>query len=183
MQLSLGRYLRYLPVLLAVALTGLSACEDEDDRFVVPDRSPLDIWLDDVEFIDATNVPQVQIDRFVAANDIDTTVTETGLVYEMLAEGAGERPLPGASVTVNYRGYRVDGRIFQQSTVQGPATFSLDGLIAAWSEGIPLMRRGGRMWMIVRPSLGYGSNGNPNAGIGGSTVIVFEIDLVDFENP
>ena len=179
MRIPVRQLLRSLPLLLAVCVTVVSAC-DEQDPFIVPDRSPLDIWRDDVQFVDATNVPQAQIDRFVAANNMDTLVTETGLVYQLDDPGGAERPSVGDSVTVDYRGYLVDGRIFDQTTVQGPAEFPLTNLIDAWKEGIPLMGRGGRMWMVVRPSLGYGTGGNPRAGISGSSVIVFEIELVDF---
>lgn len=185
MQISVYRFPPAVPLALAACLTVVSACSNEDDRFVVPDDSPLDIWLEDVEFIDATNVPQVQIERFVAANGIDTTVTETGLVYEMLEEGTGDHPSADARVTVNYRGYKVNGQIFDQSTVQGPSELQLTAVISAWTEGLQLMRPGGRMWMLVRPSLGYGSAGVTARGvrISGSDVIVFEIDLIEFTEP
>ena len=169
-----------LTVALVACLAALSACDDEDDRFVIPDRSPLGIWRDDVAFVDATNVPQVQIDRFVEANGMDTVVTATNLVYEILAEGSGELPSATDTVVVNYRGYHVDGRIFDETDVsrgatRGPAT----GFIAGFSEALRNTRPGGRTWVLIRPSLGYGNAGLARAGITGNSVIVFEIDLVE----
>ena len=181
MQTSVSRPLRTLPLALVACLTVWSACDDEPG-FVVPDQSPLDIWIDrqDIAFVDATNLPQVQIDRFVEANDIDTTVTASGLVYEMLKEGSGASPSPTDTVLMSYRGYLVDGRIFDQSTASRPTVRSLPsgGLIPGFAEALRAMRPGGRAWVLIRPDLGYGDR-RPNALITPSTVIVFEIELVD----
>ena len=187
MRLSLRQYFRLPTLLLFAGAAALGACQEEDP-FVQPTRTPLDIWEEDVQFIDATNVPQVQIDRFVEVNGItDTVVTETGLVYQLSDAGGSERPSPGDSVTVNYRGYLVTGFIFDETTVErGASTFRIGNtpeqgrLVEAWEEGMQYMGRGGRMWMIARPSLGYGNNGLPRARIPGSAVLVFEIELVDF---
>ena len=185
MRTSPGKVSRLLTVALVACLGALSACDDEDNRFVIPDDSPLDIWRDDVEFVDATNVPQVQIDRFVEANDMDTVVTATGLIYQLDDAGGVGRPAPGDSVVVNYRGYFVTGQVFDETTVsRGSSGFNLGNpapnrLIEAWEEGLQYMGPGGRMWMVVRPSLGYGTAGRPRAGIPPSTVLIFEIDLVE----
>ena len=181
MSLPVSRLLRSLPLALAVGLTVFSACDEEEPRFVRPNTNPLDIWIDrdEINFIDATNVPQVQIDRFVAANDIDTTVTASGLVYEMLEEGSGRGPSVTDTAIINYRGYRVNGQIFDQTTVEpGASRLAVNRFIPGWVEGLQLMRPGGRMWMLVRPSLGYGTRGIPDRGVGPTEVLVFEIELV-----
>ena len=186
MRLPLRLALRGLPLLLAVGLTTWSACDDED-AFVAPSRTPLDIWREDVRFIDATNVPEVQIDRFVEANAMDTVMTASGLVYQLDAAGGAERPSPGDSVVVNYKGYLVTGATFDQTFVEfGPQGFDIGNapeqgrLIEAWEEGLQYMGRGGRMWMVARPDLAYGDSGRPRSGIPPSAVLLFEIELVDF---
>ena len=180
MQNSVSRFLRALPLALFACLTVWSACDDEPG-FVVPDNSPLDIWIDrqDIAFVDATNLPQVQIDRFVEANDIDTTVTASGLVYEMLTEGSGASPSPTDTVLVSYRGYLVDGRTFDETTGT-PRTFPLRNLIRAWQEAIPLIGRGGEIQILAPPSIAYGQNPPPGTGITANSVLVFDIELVDF---
>lgn len=159
----------------------LASCNSDDD--VVPTfiyEGP--DWEENVVFIDATNTPTVQINRFVAANNMDTVMTASGLVYAIQNPGETEKPTATSTVQTWYKGYLTDGRVFDQ-TFTAPAEFSLDGaLIQGWKEGIPKIGKGGRMWLLVRPSLGYGNSPPASSPIiTDNTVLVFEIELEDFE--
>jgi hypothetical protein len=104
--------------------------------------------------------------------------TESGLQYQVLEEGdGGARPGPGAGVIVNYEGRLIDGTVFDSAQQQG---IPLDMVVPGWAEGIQLMDRGSRYRFWIPPDLGYGAEGRPGSPIGPDSVIVFDVDLLDF---
>ena len=121
-----------------------------------------------------------QIAAFVADNNLtDVQTTGSGLVYTILEPGGAERPTVADDITINYRGYLVDGRTFDQ-TDGTPRTFPLSRLIPAWQEAIPLIGRGGEIQILAPPSTAYGENPPAGTGITANSVLVFDIELVDF---
>ncbi len=109
------------------------------------------------------------------------TTTASGLQFEVLEEGTGERPGENSTVSVNYRGTFVDGTEFDSSDRLGqPARFSINGVIAGWTEGLKLMRTGGRYRLVVPSDLGYGDAGYP-PDIAPHATLIFEVELVEFE--
>jgi FKBP-type peptidyl-prolyl cis-trans isomerase len=105
-------------------------------------------------------------------------VTPSGLQYELLSEGTGEKPGPGDSVLVHYEGYLIDGTVFDSSYTYGePMTIPLDAVIAGWSEGLRMTREGGMVRLYIPPDLAYGENGAGGI-IGPSEVIIFEVELL-----
>lgn len=114
------------------------------------------------------------------AEEEGVEVTESGLQYRVLEEGEGPRPTADDTVTVHYRGQLLDGTVFDSSYERDqPATFSLNGVIAGWTEGLQLMQEGGRVEFYIPPDLAYGPNGNgpipPNAAL------IFEVELLSVE--
>lgn len=100
--------------------------------------------------------------------------TKSGLQYKILEPGTGKQPGPTDKVTVNYRGTLVNGNEFDSSFKRGePATFALNGVIKAWTEGLQLIKEGGKIQLFVPPSLAYGGRG-PLA----HRTLVFDIDLI-----
>jgi FKBP-type peptidyl-prolyl cis-trans isomerase len=105
-------------------------------------------------------------------------VTPSGLQYELLSEGTGEKPGPGDSVLVHYRGETIDGSVFDSSYESGePLTIPLDVVIAGWSEGMRMTREGGRVKLYIPSDLAYGENGAGSV-IGPNAVIIFEVELL-----
>lgn len=104
--------------------------------------------------------------------------TDSGLQYLILEAGdeAGS-PGPGAGVIVNYEGRLVDGTVFDAGEQQG---LPLDGVIDGWAEGIQEMSRGARFRFWIPPSLGYGENPPPGGPIQADSVIVFDVELLEF---
>jgi FKBP-type peptidyl-prolyl cis-trans isomerase FklB len=100
--------------------------------------------------------------------------TESGLQYRVIAAGTGKSPGPQEQVTVNYRGRLLDGREFDSSFKRGqPATFKLNGVIKGWSEGLQLMKEGGKAELYIPPNLAYGDRG-PLA----HQTLTFEVELL-----
>jgi FKBP-type peptidyl-prolyl cis-trans isomerase len=103
-------------------------------------------------------------------------VTPSGLQYELLSEGTGEKPGPGDSVLVHYEGYLIDGTVFDSSYAGEPMTIPLYAVIAGWAEGLRMTREGGRVRLYIPSDLAYGENGAGGI-IGPNEVIIFEVEL------
>jgi FKBP-type peptidyl-prolyl cis-trans isomerase FklB len=100
--------------------------------------------------------------------------TKSGLQYKVLKEGTGKSPSATDLVTVNYRGTTVDGKEFDSSYKRGkPASFRLNGVIKGWTEGLQLMKEGGKAELVIPPKLAYGSRG----ALGDQTLI-FDVELI-----
>ena len=124
-------------------------------------------------------------EAFLAANakKEGVTTTASGLQYTVLTEGKGKRPAKTDTVTVNYRGTLVDGTEFDSSVKRGkPATFSLDQVVAGWTEALTLMQEGAKWHIVVPANLAYGSLGTPGGPIGPNAVLIFEIELLSVQD-
>jgi FKBP-type peptidyl-prolyl cis-trans isomerase FklB len=100
--------------------------------------------------------------------------TESGLQYKIVTEGTGKTPGPTDKVTVNYRGTLIDGKEFDSSYKRGkPATFGLNAVIKGWSEGLQLMKEGGKAQLFIPPNLAYGDRGPL-----GHRTLIFDVELI-----
>jgi FKBP-type peptidyl-prolyl cis-trans isomerase FklB len=105
-------------------------------------------------------------------------VTASGLQYKIITEGTGKTPIPTDSVTVNYKGTLVNGTVFDNSYDRGqPASFILNAVIPGWTEGLQLLKEGGKAELYIPSELGYGDRGAGNVIPGGSALI-FEVELL-----
>ena len=106
--------------------------------------------------------------------------TESGLLYKIEKAGSGESPKPSDTVKVHYKGTLTDGTTFDSSYDRGePIEFQLSQLIPAWIEAIPMLKKGGKMEIVVPPQLGYGDR--PAGKIPANSTLIFEIELLDFK--
>ncbi|MGH6817109.1 MAG: FKBP-type peptidyl-prolyl cis-trans isomerase [Hyphomicrobiaceae bacterium] len=99
--------------------------------------------------------------KFLAENKAKTGVTTTasGLQYRVIKSGTGASPTPNDIVNVTYRGWLIDGTVFDETPPGQTATFPAGQLIPGWVEALQLMKEGDE-WEIVLPSeLGYGAQG------------------------
>lgn len=117
------------------------------------------------------------IKQYIADNNYTASRTSTGLYYVISDTGAGSTANASSSVKINYVGYLTNGKVFDSSPEGAPPTFVLAQLIKGWQEGIPLIKEGGRIKLIVPSALGYGSNAV--GSIPKNSVLVFDIDLID----
>ena len=90
-------------------------------------------------------------------------------------EGSGTRPNSNSNVTVAYKGYFLDGTVFDQSDSNG-ISFGLNRVISGWTEGITYFKEGGEGLLIVPYNLGYGTKGR--GAIPGGAVLVFDVKLI-----
>lgn len=106
------------------------------------------------------------------------TTTASGLRYESLRAGAGDKPKPGDLVRVHYSAWLTDGRMFDSSWVGGePVTFPLDAVVPGFAEGLQLMQPGGVARFTIPPQLAYGDRGVGNRVPPGAT-LVFHVSLL-----
>lgn len=106
--------------------------------------------------------------------------TADGLQYKIIHNGFGRRPKAEDTVTVNYKGALINGKVFDQTEPGLPATFQVNQLIPGWTEALQLMREGDQ-WHIVIPSdLAYGARGAGGA-IPPNQTLVFDLTLLKME--
>ena len=108
------------------------------------------------------------------------TTTESGLQYEVLTEGTGEKPAETDKVRVNYHGTLIDGTVFDSSVDRGePVVFDVNQVIPGWTEALQLMPVGSK-WKVYIPSdLAYGANPRPGGAIKPNMALIFEVELLE----
>ena len=123
--------------------------------------------------------------EFLAENRQKPGVIETasGLQYKVIQEGTGRSPLETDRVKCNYRGKLITGEEFDSSFERGmPAEFSLRGVIRGWTEGLQLMKEGGKYELYLPSDLAYGPRGGGQK-IGPNETLIFEIELLEVITP
>ncbi len=108
----------------------------------------------------------------------DTITTKSGLQYTCLREGTGATPGPTDTVAVNYRGTLMNGREFDNSYRNGrPVEFQLNHVIKCWTEGLQMMKVGGKAKLVCPSDLGYGEEGIMGT-VPRYAVLIFEVELI-----
>jgi FKBP-type peptidyl-prolyl cis-trans isomerase FkpA len=111
----------------------------------------------------------------------ETITTKSGLQYSSLREGTGATPGPIDTVRVNYRGTLLNGREFDSSYKSGrPAEFQLNKVIKCWTEGLQMMKVGGKAELYCPSNLAYGENGVIGS-IPPFASLTFEVELIDIK--
>lgn len=131
----------------------------------------------------AADTAKAKGDKFLAENKKrkGVKVTDSGLQYEVLKEGKGEKPTATDTVTVHYHGSLIDGTVFDSSVKRGqPATFPLNGVIKGWTEIVQMMPVGSKWKVVIPPELAYGENG-AGGSIGPNETLIFEIELISIK--
>jgi|HubBroStandDraft_6_1064221.scaffolds.fasta_scaffold27026_3 FKBP-type peptidyl-prolyl cis-trans isomerase len=117
----------------------------------------------------------------VAKPPADAKKTDKGVFYKVLKAGpaGGAHPKPTETVKVNYTGWTTDGRMFDSSVIRKePAEFSLQGVIAGWTDGIPQMILGDKFRFWIPEELAYkGQPGRPQG------MLVFDVELLEIKAP
>ncbi|NNE69594.1 MAG: FKBP-type peptidyl-prolyl cis-trans isomerase [Rhodothermales bacterium] len=108
--------------------------------------------------------------------------TPSGLMYEVITEGEGEKPNAVSSVTVHYEGTLPDGTVFDSSYARGETiSFPLNRVIPGWTEGLQLMSPGAKYKFYIPSNLAYGQRGTPGGPIGPNQALIFTVELFSFE--
>lgn len=112
--------------------------------------------------------------------------TRSGLFYRILDPGNGQPLEWGDYVSAHYKGYLLDGKVFDSSYRKGrPMKFYIGNMIDGWNEGLQLIKEGGRIQLFVPSQLGYKERGVPDGKDGyvipPDTPLVFEVEVLSLE--
>lgn len=122
---------------------------------------------------------------FLSENKSKTGVvtTTSGLQYKIIENGTGAKPGKDDTVTVEYTGTLLDGKVFDSTDSSGkPATFKVSQVIPGWVEALQLMPAGSTWEVYVPSELAYGA-GRSGGPIGPNETLVFKIHLIDVKKP
>ena len=118
-----------------------------------------------------------------AATEKGTQKTASGMIYQEIKAGTGAQPKASDIVKVHYTGTLIDGKEFDSSVKRGqPAEFPLGQVIPCWTEGVGMMKVGGKAKLVCPSDIAYGEQGRPPIIPGGATLI-FEVELLDVKAP
>lgn len=138
-----------------------------------------------------SNMEKIQQENQEASTDFladiqkeeNVSATESGLLYEVIEEGAGESPDENSTVEVRYTGTTMDGVVFDETQGEETRKFPLRGVIQGWQEGLQMMKPGAKYKLYIPGHLAYGEYGSPDGKIKPNDALVFEVELVSVEEP
>lgn len=119
------------------------------------------------------------IENYLLENNLTAQVTEEMVYYIVEESGSVEKPTSESVVDVNYTGYYLDGWVFDSNLGKDPISGLVSGFVDGYAIGLQQFGKGGKGTILMPSSLGYGSN--PPSGLRRDAVLVFDIELVDFE--
>ena len=120
------------------------------------------------------------IEAYVLEHELDGQFNESGLYYVIEEPGGETHPTVYSEVTVYYKGYFLDGTVFDSNIGGDKLTTPLYNLIRGWQQGLQLIGKEGKITMVIPSGLAYGYNGS--GSIAPNTVIAFDVELVSFRN-
>lgn len=130
--------------------------------------------------VDQTKLDKEKIQNYLVNNSLIATEHSSGIFYNISVPGSGGNPASSSDVTVRYKGYFLDDSVFDQSGTD-PVTFPLSNLIEGWQICIPLLQKGGKGTFWIPSRLGYADEPPLGSGIPPNAVLIFDIELVDFQ--
>jgi FKBP-type peptidyl-prolyl cis-trans isomerase FkpA len=114
-----------------------------------------------------------------AAKEKGAVKTASGMVYRAIKEGSGKSPKASNTVEVNYRGTLTNGKEFDSSYKRNQSIkFPLTRVIPCWTEGVQLMKVGGKAQLVCPPELAYGARG-AGSDVPPNATLIFEVELLD----
>jgi FKBP-type peptidyl-prolyl cis-trans isomerase FkpA len=124
---------------------------------------------------------QDSLKAWLDSNNIEAVRHPAGFFYNIIQPGTGSDTMTLCSeILINYSGTYIDGRPFDSGTEK---YFVLGALIEGWRQGIPLIKKGGRIKLYLPPSLAYGPDGYEEGGqviIAPNTRLIFDVTLLDY---
>lgn len=119
-----------------------------------------------------------EIADYIATHKVKVAPTESGLYFIETKKGNGKSATIGNMVTLHYKGMFLDGTVFDSSFERGkPADFRLGEVIPGFTEGVSMMKEGGKATLLMPSNIAYGEQGAGGA-IPPYTPLVFEVELI-----
>ncbi|MDE5554369.1 MAG: FKBP-type peptidyl-prolyl cis-trans isomerase [Muribaculaceae bacterium] len=162
-----------LKYLLNAIVDGAQPAYSYEQAYAIIDDAVVSQQRHYVDSVFSKEAQQAFIDK--AAAEEGAVVTPSGLVFQVIVEGEGVTPAKGDDVVVNYVGSLSDGSEFDRSS--SPVTFDVDRVVPGFSEGLKMMRPGGRYRIVIPASLGYGERGVPG-DIPPNAALDFTVDML-----
>ena len=120
-------------------------------------------------------------EEFLAVNKLKEGITAlpSGLQYQVLKTGTGNKPGLTDKVSCHYHGTLINGIVFDSSVERGqPATFGVNQVIAGWTEALQLMNEGAKWRLFIPSSLAYGERGAGET-IEPNSTLIFDVELIE----
>lgn len=163
-------------------LAGMRAIFNGETPRISPEEANLHIE----RFIDAQKFKKYELNKLAGeafltdnAKRPEVQTSASGLQYEVLQEGNGDKPSPTSQVTVHYHGTLIDGTVFDSSVQRNsPATFGVNQVIRGWTEALQLMPVGSKYRLSIPQDLAYGANPQPGGPIEPYTALLFDVELI-----
>ena len=121
---------------------------------------------------------------FLAENKVKKGVitTDSGLQYEVITEGSGDKALPTSKIKIHYHGTTIDGQVFDSSVDRKePIDATPTQFIAGFSEGLLLMNKGAKYRLYIPQELAYGAQQRGDL-IKPFSTLVFDIEMLEITN-
>ena len=135
----------------------------------------------ELEKVAKENEEKGKVYREKYAKEKDVKQTKSGILYRIEKMGEGASPTENDTVKVNYRGKLIDGTEFDSSYKRNqPIEFQLGQLIPGWVEGIGLIKKGGKIQLVLPPNLAYGDQ--QTGQIPPNSTLIFDIELLDVKS-
>jgi FKBP-type peptidyl-prolyl cis-trans isomerase len=155
----------------ALAGSELAMTEEQCNAFIQQELSK----MAEAKSAEARKDGEAFLEKNKSADGVQSTAS--GLQYKTNLEGAGMAPDENDEVTVHYEGRLTDGTIFDSSIKRGePATFGLNQVIPGWTEGLQLMKEGGKTTFYIPQQLAYGAQ--DMGTIPAYSTLIFEVELI-----
>jgi FKBP-type peptidyl-prolyl cis-trans isomerase FkpA len=114
-----------------------------------------------------------------AAKEKGAVKTASGMVFRSIKDGNGASPTPKSTVEVNYRGTLTNGKEFDSSYKRNQSiSFQLSRVIPCWTEGVQMMKVGGKAQLVCPPELAYGSRG-AGRDVPPNATLIFDVELLN----
>lgn len=148
---------------------------------VVDGNEVLDSELELFNVKNQAEMDDVLINKFKTANNLQLQKHSSGIYYQIITPGTGTEAIDlNSTITMAYTGRLLNGKVFDSATTASPLTSTLSSLIRGWQEGVPLIKKGGKIRLLIPSALAYGEGSNP--GIPANSVLDFDIELTDVKN-
>lgn len=180
-------YTAFVLLLLAGACTSSpTASAPTEDALPPVDEDQLILRLS----ADLVAEPQTQAEQdrnaiinYAIDNVLDVQSTSSQLYYWVLKEGKGEFVKWGDRIQANYKGYFLNGKVFDSTTGRNPLEFYVGNMIDGWNEGLEKVKPGGKILLLIPSHLGYGEEGLKDGKgkviVPPNEVLVFEIEVLE----
>jgi len=121
---------------------------------------------------------QAAMVAYCTTYSINYTIHSSGILYQIINPGTGNTPSLSDSIIITYKGKFLDDRVFDSLNAPLAAGWPLNSLIDGWKIGLPLIKKGGHIKLVIPSSLAYGCSGYGT--IPPNTPLFFDINLIDF---